>query len=31
MEYKDEIIGGYRVLTYRDINESTAEQENYVR
>lgn len=31
MEYKDEIIGGYRVLTYRDINESAAEQENYVR
>ena len=31
VEYKDEIIGGYRVLTYRDLNESTAEQENYLR
>ena len=31
VEYKDEIIDGYRVLTYRDLNESTAEQENYLR
>ena len=25
------IIDGYRVLTYRDLNESAAEQENYLR
>lgn len=31
VEYKDEIIDGYRVITYRDLNESTAEQENYLR
>ena len=31
VEYKDEIIDGYRILTYRDLNESTAEQENYLR
>lgn len=31
IEYKDDIIDGYRVLTYRDLNESTAEQENYLR
>lgn len=31
VEYKDDIIDGYRVLTYRDLNESTAEQENYLR
>ena len=31
VEYKDEIIDGYRVLTYRDLNESAAEQENYLR
>ena len=30
VEYKDEIIGGYRVLTYRDLNESTAEQETWI-
>ena len=30
VEYKDEIIDGYRVLTYRDLNESAAEQENYL-
>ncbi len=31
VEYKDEIIDGYRVLTYRDLNEAAAEQENYLR
>ena len=31
IEYKDDIIDGYRVLTYRDLNESAAEQENYLR
>ena len=31
VEYKDEIIDGYRVLTFRDLNESAAEQENYLR
>ena len=31
IEYKDELIDGYRVLTYRDLNESAAEQENYLR
>lgn len=31
VEYKDDIIDGYRVLTYRDLNESAAEQENYLR
>lgn len=31
VEFKDEIIDGYRVLTYRDLNESAAEQENYLR
>lgn len=31
IEYKDEIIDGYRVLTYRDLNESAAEQESYLR
>ena len=31
VEYKDEIIDGCRVITYRDLNESTAEQENYLR
>ena len=31
VEYKDEIIDGYRVLTYRDLNESATEQENYLR
>lgn len=31
VEYKDEIIDGYRVLTYRDLNESAVEQENYLR
>ena len=31
IEYKDEIIDGYRVITYRDLNESAAEQENYLR
>ena len=31
VEYKDEIIDGYRVLTYRDLNESASEQQNYLR
>lgn len=31
VEYKDEIIGGNRVITYRDLNESIAEQTNYLR
>ena len=31
VEYKDEMIDGCRVLTYRDLSESAAEQENYLR
>lgn len=31
VEYKDEIIDGHRILTYRDLNESTVEQTNYLR
>lgn len=31
VEYKDEIIDGIRVLTFRDLNESASEQENYLR
>ena len=31
VEYKDEIIDGYRVLTFRDLNEATTEQQNYLR
>lgn len=31
VEYKDEIIDGYRVITYKDLNESAAEQQNYLR
>ena len=31
VEYKEEIINGYRVLTYRDLNESASAQENYLR
>lgn len=31
VEYKDDIIDGCRVLTFRDLNESAAEQENYLR
>ena len=31
VEYKDEIIDGYRVLTYRDLNESASEQQSYLR
>lgn len=31
IEHKDEIIDGYRVFTFRDLNESAAEQENYLR
>lgn len=31
VEYKDEIIDGYRILTFRDLNESAAEQQNYLR
>lgn len=30
IEYKDEIIDNVRVVTYRDLNESAAEQENYL-
>ena len=30
IEYKDEIIDGYRVLTYRDLNEAAMEQTNYL-
>lgn len=31
IEYKDEIIDGYRVLTYRDLNESASEQQSFLR
>ena len=31
VEFKDEVIEGRRVLTYRDLNESAAEQSNYLR
>jgi transposase len=31
VEYKDEIIDGYRVITYRDLNESATGQANYLR
>ncbi len=31
IEYKNEMIDGNRVITYRDLNESTAEQTNYLR
>lgn len=31
VEYKEETIDGCRVLTYRDLSESAAEQENYLR
>ena len=31
VEYKDEIIDGNRVITYKDLNESAAEQANYLR
>lgn len=31
IECKDEIINGFRVLTYRDLNESATEQANYIR
>ncbi len=31
VEYKDDIIDGYRIHTYRDLNESAADQENYLR
>lgn len=31
IEYKEEIINGERVLTYRDLNESIIEQQNYLR
>lgn len=31
VEYKEETIEGHRILTYRDLNESAAEQENYLR
>ena len=31
VEYKDEVIDGHRVLTYRDVNEAAVEQTNYVR
>lgn len=31
VEYKDEIIDGYHVITYRNLTESAAEQENYLR
>lgn len=31
VEYKDEKINGVRILTYRDLNISAAEQENYLR
>lgn len=31
VEYKDEMIDGNRVITYRDLNESVAEQSNYLR
>lgn len=31
IEYKDQNIEGVRVLSYRDLNESVLEQENYLR
>ena len=31
VEYKDEIIGDNRVITYRDLSESVLEQTNYLR
>ena len=31
IEYKEEIIDGARVLSYRDLNESTAEQGDYLQ
>ncbi len=31
IEYKDEIIDGFRVLTYRDINEAAALQTSYLQ
>lgn len=31
VEYKDEIIEGRRIVTYRDLNESATEQANYLR
>ena len=31
VEYKDEVIDGSRVLTYRDLDESVLEQTNYLR
>lgn len=31
VEYKEETINGQKVLTYRDLNESSAEQANYMR
>ena len=31
VEYKDETIAGRRVLTFRDLSEALAEQENYLR
>lgn len=31
VEYKDEMIDGCRVITYRDLNEAVAEQTNYLR
>ena len=31
IEYKDEMINGQRVLTFRDVNEAAVEQTNYVR
>ena len=31
LEYKDEVIDGNRVLTYRDLDESASEQANYLR
>ena len=31
VEYKDAIIDGYRVITYRDLNEAASETENYLR
>lgn len=31
IEYKDDIINGYRVITYRDLSESALKSENYKR
>ena len=31
VEYKDEIMDGCRILTFRDLNEAAAEQQNYLR